>query len=301
MLSGEDFIQFLEESSVVILPGGVGTELLRRGFRTDLPLWSARANDDAPEIVKSIHRDYFAAGADIGITNTFRTTRRTYAKVGGQEQARRSLKSAFSSLRSAQAEVENRKTYIGASFAPLEDCYRPDWVPSQDELESEHHEIVEWLAAENPDFLLAETVNALTEAKIMASAASDSGIPFIISFVVNEHGVLLDGTSIQRAVEETHLPGRVAVSLNCRPVDTLLSAFDALKACYHGNIGLYPNGFGHPDDEQGWVFEENSDGIERFLQVCQSWHDKGVKIIGGCCGTTPEYIQALARNFSGKR
>src|SRR5512147_2343807 len=72
----------LVRGEVVILDGAMGTELDRRGVATPLPLWSARALLDAPEVVLAIHEDYIRAGADVVTTNTFRTTARTLRRAG---------------------------------------------------------------------------------------------------------------------------------------------------------------------------------------------------------------------------
>ena len=285
------FTDFLNNTPFVLLGGAMGTELQRRGYATTLPLWSASANLADPNLVLQIHRDYFAAGADLCITNTFRTTPRAYAKVNKTQEAHAALKAAVNLAKTAAGEVKNRNVFIGGSFAPLEDCYEPDLVPPDSELESEHALSAKWLAAEGVDFLMPETINALREAKFMAKAASDTGLPFIISFVVDANTKLLDGTTLDQAIKETDLPGRVAVSINCRPIDILDAAFKKQP----GINCVYPNGFGHPHDELGWCFHDNTDNIDKYVKTALSWHQAGAKIIGGCCGTTPDYIKALAQ------
>ena len=149
------------------------------------------------------------------------------------------------------------------------------------------------------DFLLAETINSVLEGQIMAEAAAAAGLPFIVSFVVNSEAKLLDGTPIAEAVRYTDLPGRVGVCLNCRPIGTLDKAFGKLSCAYGGAIGLYPNGIGHAHDDLGWRFEQNQDGIAKFVASALRWRSAGAKIIGGCCGTTPAYIRALHLELQG--
>ena len=290
------FSQFLNDRKLVIFPGAMGTELQRRGYKTTLPLWSATANVDAFDLVQRIHADYLNAGADIAITNTFRTTPRTYAKTNQSRQiAYDALRRSVEASKAAVGAVKDRPTFVAGSFAPLEDCYEPDLVPGDQQLADEHGELAEWLADSGSDLLLPETVNAGREAVAMARAASATGLPFIISFVVNADGSLLDGTSLSDAIALTNLPGREAVMLNCRPIDILVPAFDKLAEVYDGHKGVYPNGLGHPHPDQGWVFEENSDSIQKYVSAALSWKDAGARIIGGCCGTTPAYLQALSK------
>ncbi|MCC7305356.1 MAG: homocysteine S-methyltransferase family protein [Alphaproteobacteria bacterium] len=293
MTAHSGFTEFFKKTPCIILGGAMGTELQRRGFLTTLPLWSARANLDAPDLVTQIHADYFNAGADTCITNTFRTTPRAFRKAGREKDAHDALKHALESAHKAKNAVKGRKVFIGGSFAPLEDCYEPDLVPGADELASEHGLHVEWLINESVDFLIAETVNAIDEAVAMAKAASDTGMPFIISFVVDSDARLLDGTPMQEAIAQTNLPGRLAVGINCRPIDITDSAYSKFTD-HKEEFALYPNGIGHPHDELGWIFEENEDSIEKFVSASLRWHKHGARMLGGCCGTTPNYIAALA-------
>lgn len=290
-----EFLSFLKRGETIVFAGAVGTELQRRGFKTTLPLWSASAPLDGYDVLTQIHHDYFTAGADICITNTFRTTPRTFEKVGDARLARQALKRAVDSAKEAKAAVTGRPVFIAGSFAPLEDCYRPDLVPDDATLKREHTELATWLAEEGVDFLLAETINAKREAVAMARAASATGLPFMISFVVNPDGTLFDGTPLADVVDATNLPGRFAVSINCRPIDVIDSAFDTLCDTTDQLIGVYPNGIGHPHDDEGWIFENNPDSIGKFVDNALAWKSAGARILGGCCGTTPDYIAALAK------
>lgn len=275
------------------MPGGMGTELQKRGYQTKLPLWSATANEDALDLVTQIHQDYLEAGADICVTNTFRTTPRAYSKVNrSKEEARASMHASVEAARKAQEAVD-RPTFVAGSYTTLEDCYEPDLVPSRQELMKEHFELVEWLKEEGVDFLLPETINSLQEAEIMVQAASQSGLPFFVSFVVSENGQLLDGTPLEEVLEKTDTDGRFGVSLNCRALEVMDKAFSYLKENYTGIKGVYPNGIGRPHDDLGWVFENDQSSIDRFVEHILKWKSSGAQIIGGCCGTTPSYIQAL--------
>ncbi len=294
----ESFRSFIRTASTVLFPGAMGTELQRRGYKSALPLWSAAANLDAPALVEQIHTDYFDAGADIAITNTFRTTPRTFRKLGRESDAEGALKTAAGIALRAKKNAA-RRVFVGGSFAPLEDCYRPDLVPCEEELRKEHAQQAGWLAEAGVDFLLPETVNSCLEGQIMAEAASAAGLPFIISFVTGPGAKLLCGTPLAEAVRKTNLPGRVGVSLNCRPIDTIDSAFEILSSSYEGVIGLYPNGAGHPHGDLGWCFEGRGDGAQKFAVSALRWKNAGAKIIGGCCGTTPGYIRALHRKLRG--
>ena len=106
--------------AMVILDGPVGTELNARGVRTELPLWSAAANETHPEVVSAIHRDYAGAGATVHTTNTFRTRRRLMPGRW-RELTTRAVELARGAV--------PRSHRVAGSIAPLEDCYRPDLSP----------------------------------------------------------------------------------------------------------------------------------------------------------------------------
>src|SRR5262245_30418452 len=109
----------------MLLDGGTGTELLRRGYRTTLPLWSAGALLDRPDLVAAIHADYAKAGAEIVTANTFRTNVRALRKAGLEARAPELNRLAVKLARDSGA------PFVAGSIAPLEDCYRPDLVPSR--------------------------------------------------------------------------------------------------------------------------------------------------------------------------
>jgi S-methylmethionine-dependent homocysteine/selenocysteine methylase len=291
-LSHRGFVEFFQATPAIVQAGAMGTELQRRGFATVLPLWSAGANLQAQSLVTRIHLDYLAAGADLSITNTFRTTPRCFAKTGHAGLARPAMRNAVAAAKEAQL-LAGGVSFIGGSMAPLEDCYAPELVPDDTALRAEHGLHAAWLAEEGVDFLLAETINAVREAAAMARAASDTGLPFIMSFLPGADGRLPDGSSLAEAVAATDAPGRIAVSLNCRKLAVLDDAYRSLRAVYDGAVGLYANGEGRPHDAKGWMFTPNNDDVTAFVDRARAWRAAGARIIGGCCGTTPDYIRAL--------
>src|SRR5262245_3106046 len=150
---------------LVVLSGACGTEILRRGVPTPLPLWSAQALLESPDVVRAIHRDHAAAGSDVLTANTFRTDRRTLAKAGLRERTRELVHLAVRLAREGAAEgAPGRMLLVAGSVAPLEDCYRPDLVPPDSSLRAEHGARVGDLVSAGVDFALIETMNTVREA-----------------------------------------------------------------------------------------------------------------------------------------
>ncbi|MEE9471496.1 MAG: homocysteine S-methyltransferase family protein, partial [Gemmatimonadota bacterium] len=177
-MASRDLSHLLERSRPVLIDGAVGTELLRRGIPTTLPLWSAHAltSDEGVEALAGIHADYARAGADILVTNTFRTTRRALERAGALDSWRSLNERAVAAARRGAALSEARPALVAGSIAPLEDCYRPDLAPERAVSLAEHRSQIELLAGLGVDLLLIETMNRVSETTAALEAASATGL-----------------------------------------------------------------------------------------------------------------------------
>lgn len=285
----------LKNKEKILLAGACGTEIQRRDVETTLPLWSASALLTHPEVVRTIHEDYIDAGADIITTNTFRTNRRTLEKINKGEQARELTRLAVSLAQEARKRTGKIDVVIGGSVAPLEDCYQPTLVPSDDKLLREHSEQARYLADSGVDFIFIETMNAIREAKAAMEGCQKAGLFAAISFVCNADGNLLSGESIEDALSVVLPFNPIAILTNCSPPKIAEVSLYKLLKIANIPVGIYANGDGHPDDRLGWKFIGNMPP-EEYLIFTEKWLRDGVSIIGGCCGTNPEYIK-LIRQF----
>ncbi len=285
---------------LTFLDGALGSELQRRGFATTLPLWSARALFDQPELVKEIHKDYIKAGANIITTNTFRTQQRTLAKVGLEKETERINELAVQLVQEAREECENegsalQKVWVAASVVPLEECYRTDLVPDSQTLLKEHREQCALLAQSSPDLFLIETINTLREAYAACQAAHEQKIPFLISFVINSDGNLLSGESLQEAVGQIDELKPSGYLVNCVAPEIATIGLRLLKEATGLPIGAYAQGEGHTSKTVGWDFSETHTKEEEYLEWCKKWKDLGATVIGGCCGTTPAHTKLYSQ------
>ena len=287
--------QLLADKPVVILDGAMGTELHRMGVDIGLPLWSARALLTAPHVVRNIHFWYLHAGADIITTNTFRTNIRTVRACG--------LASRWQelNLKAIQLAFEARERYriirpvaIAGSIAPVEDCYSPGIVPTDAALEDEHGAQADLLSGMGVDLLLAETINTVREAAIVARCCASTGKEFLMSIVCDAAGMLLSGESLQDAVSAILPFHPTAVLVNCVsakhmhiPLQFLIDAVTIPVGCY-ANIGT-PTTDGlrmHADVN-----------AEEYASAAMTWRGLGARIIGGCCGTTPELLATMFKHL----
>jgi S-methylmethionine-dependent homocysteine/selenocysteine methylase len=283
---------------MIVLDGAMGTELERRGIDTGLPLWSANALLQAPDAVRRIHADYLHAGAQVLTANTFRANFRTLARAGLDGRMRELVRLAISLARDAIAACRAPNpagVAIAGSMAPVEDCYSPWLVPGDEELAREHAELARCLSEAGCDLILVETMNTVREAAIAARAAAATGLPVWVSFMLDEANRLPSGESLGDAVCAV-LPSRPeAVLVNCIPVAQVPAALGLLRDALGADgprRGAYANA--GCVEAGGWSMA-NGVAPDAYGRAANAWIEQGAAIVGGCCGTTPDHIAAIAR------
>jgi S-methylmethionine-dependent homocysteine/selenocysteine methylase len=271
--------------NITLIDGPMGTQLDQRGISTELPLWSAAAIDRAPETIAAIHRDYVAAGATVQTANTFRTQRRV---VGDAWQ-----RLTREAVRLARQNSGGHR--VAGSIAPLRDCYRPDLSPPHPG--PEHRAMANVLADAGCDLLLCETFPHVGEAVAATEQAVGTGLETWVAFTAGPDARLLSPRQVAEGARRAVDVGAAAVLVNCIPAAETLRFVVALeKAKLSVPIGAYANA-GSPDDQIGWNASPRP-GAERYLEFVKQWVDAGATIVGGCCGTGPSHIEAIARFYA---
>jgi S-methylmethionine-dependent homocysteine/selenocysteine methylase len=291
---GNAFAARVEAGPPLLLDGATGTELERRGATSALPLWSARALLEDPALVEQIHRDYVDAGAEILTANTFRTQARTLARAGLAHRARELTALAVALARRAGPE---RRPWVAGSMAPLEDCFRPDLVPDDDALAHEHREHALALRDAGVDLLLVETMNTAREAAAAARAARETGLPLWTSFTCDGSGRLPSGEPLDAALAAVAPWSPELVGVNCLSPSAADSLLPALAATGRP-FAVYAN-LGAPAPDGSW-HRCGREGPGSFAAHALRWVAAGARAVGGCCGTTPDHVRAIARALAGE-
>ena len=277
----------------VLLSGGFGTELGRRGCDPRLPLWSARALLDDPEAVRHLHADYLRAGARVLTTNTFRADPRTVADARRERTHIDVVKTAARLAREAVAEASPGHTVLVAgSVGPIADCYDPGAVPDEAALRQAHGQRVWAQVCAEVDLVFLETLNTIREA-VAALDATRPWLPAAVSFVCAPGGRLLSGEPIADAAAAVEPYEPLAILVNCCAPSVATEALASLLAATRRPVGVYANGRGRPDDEHGWRFEGGTPD-RAYVREAGRWLDMGARLVGGCCGTSPRTIERLA-------
>ena len=307
-----DISAALDGGSPLILDGGLATELERRGHKLADALWSARVLIDAPDAIEAAHYEFFSAGAHCVTSASYQASYRGFAERGiGRTEAtellRRSVELAIAARARFIAELRMggalpRPLYVAASVGPygatLHDGseYRGDYRLSERELTDFHAERLMVLEDAGADLFACETIPQLREAVAIARALRD--LPAMRAWVSFSS---LDGlhTPAGEALSECGAaladdPQIIAIGVNCLAPELVTSCLRELRRTTKKPLVAYPNVAGTWDPQaRRWRAPHRFDAV---LGHVNEWVDLGVRAIGGCCGTTPDDIQRLARS-----
>lgn len=272
------------DRSLILLDGPMGTELEARGVATPLPLWSAAALMDAPDVVRQVHADYAAAGADIHTTATFRTTERAMAQAGCDVAWDELTRLAVALGR--QATGPDGK--LAGCIAPLEDCWHPERTPDDATLAREHDALARCLADAGADLLLVETMPSLREMAAATRAAVATGLPVWTAITLGPRGDFFTLEEVGRAAASAAAEGAQAFLLNCTPADAISPLLEGLAELSDrpALLGAYGNALFEGHDT--WSPDDYASEVTR-------WIDAGATLLGGCCGTGLAHLESLRR------
>ena len=294
--------QRLAAGDTVYLDGGIGTEILRRGYT-----WASHQLKSEPELNLEIHGDYIRAGADVITTNTFQLSKRSFrnhfandqhmqavGEAGLLDRAGELIRDAVGLARQARQQTGRTEVAIAASITTLEWCFRPDRTPDPARILDEYLEELGDYRDAGADLLLFETFPSTPEAKVAIRAARELGVPAWVAFVPYRDGNLLGGESMAQVVDAMGDPRPDVLLLNCAPPAHISAGLEKLAPLWDGPLGVYAHiGKFNPPE---WQFTDEYPP-DKYLAACRQWHDLGATVIGGCCGTTPDHIAALTRAF----
>jgi homocysteine S-methyltransferase len=295
----------------IVLDGGLATELERRGADLRDELWSARVLLEDPELVRRVHLEYFEAGAQVATSASYQASFEGLARRGLDRPAAAALMRRSVELARSAAEEHLARSPTGdptgarvaASVGPygatLADGseYRGDDTLTVDQLADFHRPRIDALVAASPDVLAVETIPSLREADAVIRVLDEyPEVRAWIAFSCRDGARISDGTPFEEAVGLASASERiVGVGVNCTApafVPSLLNI--AREARPNTPLVAYPNAGSNWDPERRtWGPAE---GLELDLgEEARRWLDAGAVFVGGCCGTGPADIAAIAR------
>ena len=295
--------QKLAKGEPIILDGGTGTDIQRRGVPMSNSTWCAEANLTHPQVVSEVHADYIKAGADIIIANTFATSALLLNALDRDDELLTIDKAA---VKIAKDAAKGHDVAVAGSMSTMRPVVAgSDRTSKQREWpEAEARALfkrkADNLAAAGVDFIMMEMMRDTDYSVWATEAAQATGLPVWIGISVERHDGKLTGFG--REDQDFNTVARVLSALkpdvisimHTSPNDTD-EAIDILRKHWKGPIGAYPESgyFKMPD----WTFVDIIPP-EELVKRSGAWKKKGVTAFGGCCGLGPEHITALHKAFT---
>lgn len=282
----------LARGETLILDGGTGTELRRRGAALSSVTWSALASLTEYDLLRTIHSDYIAAGADIITTNTFATTRFVLAAAGRDDDFAAINTRAVAAAREAR-EAGGRDVTIAGSMSCLPPRFDVHAYPAEHIERAAYLELAETLAEAGAELLLLEMMQETRHAPLACEAARAVGLPVWLGVSCRlGAGAALVGFDFPLVPLGTTLDvllafNPAAVLVMHSPIEAVSPALAELRTRWAGTTGAYPEiGDGSPH-------APHPVGPGELAAQATEWIARGARIVGGCCGTTPEHIRAI--------
>lgn len=276
--------EYLKKSKL-IADGSFGTYYSQKYKTVDIPEY---ANITASQRISEIHTEYINSGAKLIRTNTFASN--TYSLDCSIEEVKENIKAAYKIAKEA-VEQSGKEIFIAGNIGPVPAVFQPDF----EAVEEEYYQIAKTFIDEGADILCFETFTQSEHIMPAIKRIKEECNPFIIvQFCVNQYGYSEAGESAERLVSETAFSKCVdAVGLNCgvgpAHMQQILSRINLNNNCF---VTAMPNA-GYPLLVRNRV--KYADNPIYFASKVNDMALLGADIIGGCCGTTPDYIREVAK------
>lgn len=284
--------QFLNklQNNVLVADGAIGTIFYSEGLDTCPEAY----NLTHPEKVEHIHRSYIEAGADVIQTNTYGANFEKLKAFGLEHKVKEIHKAAVQIAKKAA----NEDTFILGTVGGFRGVKQDDLSLSSIQYHTEHQ--IDTLVDEGVDALLFETYYDLEELKgIVISTKRRHHIPIIAQLTASNTNYLVDGTPINDALKQLVECGADIVGLNCHHgPHHMQRSFSHIELPDKAFISCYPNASLLDIENSEFKYSDNA---QYFGDVAQELINEGVRLIGGCCGTTPEHIRYIKTSVKNLR
>ncbi|MBQ7974239.1 MAG: homocysteine S-methyltransferase family protein [Clostridia bacterium] len=286
------FLDYLK-NNIVYLDGGMGTLLQKCGLKPGE--YPERWNITHPDVICGIHKDYFDAGSNVVCTNTFGANSLKFE----DDELEEIIKAAISNAKSAREKSSKKaEKFIALDIGPSGKLLKPLGDLDFEDAVETFAKTVRLGVKYGVDLIIIETMNDSYETKAALLAAKEnSELPVIVSNAYGEDGKLMTGTTPSAMVAMLEGMGADAIGANCSlGPKQLRGVVEELLDNTSVPVILKPNA-GLPKSVDGNTVyditpDEFSDEVTELIK-------KGVRVAGGCCGTTPEYIKLLTDKMYG--
>jgi methionine synthase I (cobalamin-dependent) len=283
----------LAQKTVLLADGATGTNLFEMGLMSGDPpeMWTV----EHPDRIKTLHQRFVEAGADIILTNTFGGNRRRLAlhKLDGRVVE---LNAAAARLAREVADAAGRPVVVAGSVGPTGDLFEPLGPMTEDEAVEVFCEQIEGLKAGGADVAWIETMSAPEEMRAAAKAAARAGMPYTVTASFDTAGKTMMGLppAVMAGVADDLEQKPIAVGANCGVgASDLLVSVLSMTQTHPGAIVIAKANAGIPQFHGDHIHYSGTP--ELMANYARLAVDAGARIIGGCCGTSPEHLAAMRK------
>ncbi len=289
------FTEALARRPWLLADGATGTNYFQMGLESgDAPeMW----NFEHPDRVRDLHRRFIEAGADIVLTNTFGGNRHRLKLHNAQDQVREINMAAAKNARS-EADVAGRTVYVGGSMGPTGEIFQPVGAMSHEDGVAAFEEQAHALKEGGVDVLWIETMSGEEELRAAVEGAAKAGLPLVTTMSFDTNGRTMMGITPKAfgALAASLSTQPVAIGANCgvgasELIATVLGITEArpdAAVVAKGNCGI-------PQYADGHIHYTGTP--ELMADYARIALDAGAKIIGGCCGTSPDHLAAMRKSL----
>jgi 5-methyltetrahydrofolate--homocysteine methyltransferase len=277
----------------------MGTNLFARGLETgDSPeLW----NVERPAAITEVHTAFIDAGADIILTNSFGCNA-LRLKLHNLQDRVTELNVAAAQLARKAADASGRRVLVAGSMGPTGEIFEPVGSLSIEEGKAALREQATALAQGGVDILWVETMSSVEEVTAAVETASETGLPVVATMSFDTNGRTMMGLTPDAALALAHAmpapPAGFGANCGIGPAQLLATILGFSRLETPDDIIVAKGNCGIPEYREGHIHYSGT--VEVMINYATLAQDAGARIIGGCCGTTPEHLAAMAKALEGR-
>ena len=289
-----NIIRRIQHGECILIDGATGTECERRGVPQVINTWNSGAALSHPDIVRTIHREYIDCGAEIIITNTFSSSRHCLRSAGIEHKFEDLTNAAVRLAREARDQSGKPKVLVAGGIT--------HWIwtedkPSLKELEENSRDQAVLMATGGCDLIMLEMLSHIDRLLACIDGSTKSGLPIWAGISVEPNNgkmCLLGGEPLVDAIHALKDKEIPLVNIMHTEVDFIDECLDILDAHWNGVVGVYAHVCRFSEDTTKAIFDDTISPAD-YAMASKRWIERGVKVIGGCCGVRKAHICELKK------
>ena len=284
-------MQRIAAGECILIDGATGTEAERRGVPQLDNAWNGGGALSHPDIVRQVHLDYLAAGAEMIISNSFATHRHALKAAGEEARFEAYNRRAVELAVEARAEAGREDALVAAGVSYW--SWRGD-MPTADSMREATRRQLSIMAEAGADIILLEMMIDLVNFETTLEAVQGLGLPIWAGITTGRapagHIRLREGDPLAPALELAKQGGVELINIMHTEVEFVTDSIQAVKDGWDGPIGVYAHS--STEIDKRWVFE-NVISPADYCALAAGWKSQGISLIGGCCGIGAAHIHKL--------